>query len=148
MKNLEQLRAAHAWAFWQHHNADDVTGQDDGDVVSGLPAYLMNNGLLATLAFAVAERDRNQQGQITVGGMEKLLGHVGRFLGSGEGRACIIPSAIPAANQQGVTAAVDALISHLTSGDSLRLQRCTQEALHIVRYLKRFAPPKAANQPA
>ena len=141
MKNLEQLRAAHAWAFWKDRPATDVAGQDGGDVVSGLPAYLMNNGLLATLAFAVAER-KVANGQVTVSGMEKLLAHLAKFLGAGESHANIIPSAIPANPQQAhAKTPVDELIRHLTTGSSLRLQRCTAEALELVRYLKRFTPP-------
>ncbi len=47
MKNLEQIRAANAPAFWKSPPAA-VKGAEGGNVISKLPAMLINNGLLAT----------------------------------------------------------------------------------------------------
>lgn len=47
MKNLEQKRAAHALA-----HAEIKGGQEGGEVVKKIPPMIMNNGLLAAMAFA------------------------------------------------------------------------------------------------
>ncbi len=150
MKNLEQIRAAHALAFWKPaceklHQAseadrkgdkatagrlrreldDEYGGATGGDVISKLPSLILGNGLLATLAFAKSKGK----------GHEKLMLEVVGHLPS-EGI-----SAMPA-HARGVAGdgALDPAIRKLSESDSLVLQRATAEALAYLGYLKRFAP--------
>lgn len=123
MQNLEQLRAQAALEFWrQNQNANQ--GQDGGNVVSKLPSLIINNGLLATLAFA---KDK-------AGGHEALALAVVRFLARPDGGT--IP---PPGFRQG-EGALDPYIRVLTDNDSIVLQRATAESLAFFAYLKRFAP--------
>jgi len=116
MKNLEQIRAAAALKFWKvQEDASETTGKKGGDVIRGLASLVINNGLLATLAFATEKQ----------GGHEKLAKEIGRFL---EERGIIKPS--------GET--VKDVTQSLTDADSLTLQRATAEALAYISYLKRF----------
>lgn len=47
MQNLEQKRAAHALS-----HADIKGGQEGGEVVKKIPPMIMNNGVLAAMAFS------------------------------------------------------------------------------------------------
>jgi len=124
MQNLEQLRAAAALEFWrQNQNANQ--GQDGGNVVSKLPSLIINNGLLATLAFA---KDK-------AGGHQALALAVVQFLARSE--VGVIPQ--PAGFRQG-EGPLDPFIGALTANDSIVLQRATSESLAFLAYLKRFAP--------
>ena len=53
MKNLEQIRAANAWAYARA--GVNTKGSQGGEVVKKLPALIMSNGLLAAAAFAYAK---------------------------------------------------------------------------------------------
>ena len=119
-KNLEQIRAKHAHEFWQKQNDSDTKGEKGGDVIRGLGSLIINNGLLATLAFA---KDKKK-------GYESFMQEVGRFFCSkgNDGRNLWSDE----------TSKLDTFIEKLTSGDSLQLQRATAETLAYLSYLKRF----------
>lgn len=150
MKNLEQIRAAHALTFWKpaceklqqaaeagNHGDEERAAQPrseveqefggaaGGDVASKLPSLIVNNGLLATLAFAKSKGK----------GHEKLMFEVAKHLWSdGIG-------AMPAPPARGNgDAALDPTIRTLSESSSIVLQRATAEALAYLGYLKRFAP--------
>ncbi len=125
MKNLEQIRAAHALKFWERELKSDLGGDNDGNVISGLPSLIINNGLLATLAFAKSKK----------GGHETFANEIGRFLAStGEdGRKLLDPKA----------GSMDGLITVLSSSDSQVLQQATAETLAYLGYLKRFQIKKS-----
>lgn len=121
MRNLEQIRAAHALAYWAN-GANQNQGADGGDAVSKIPSMLLGNGLLATMAYA------SDKGA----GYETLLLDVARHLGSD-----CIRIVQPAGNQFDC---LDAAIGVLARQPSIVLQRATTEALAYLSYLKRFAP--------
>jgi CRISPR/Cas system CMR-associated protein Cmr5 small subunit len=130
MQNLEQIRASQALRFWNPPNGQrpDAGGVNKGDVINGLPALIINNGLLATLAFAKAKG----------GGHSTLMLEVCRFLCDSARKA--LPPAPP---RQANEADLDPYIRLLTEGKdatSVRLQIATTEALAYLSYLKRFAP--------
>ena len=150
MQNLEQLRAGNALEFWReaaeklarakvaknsgdnataerlrHEVAEAYGGAAGGDVVSKLPSLIVNNGLLATLAFAKSKE----------GGHTKLMAAVVGFLSKMEVRATPAPDGF----RQG-DGPLDPYIRVLTTSDSIVLQRATAEALAFLSYLKRFAP--------
>jgi len=121
MKNLEQIRAMHALAFWQARQNDaEVKGDQGGDVVRGLSSLIINNGLLATIAFA------KEKGK----GYDTFMKEIGRFLGSAgpDGRK-VLPQEV---------AGLEQFVSVLTSNDSELLQQATAETLAYLGYLKRF----------
>lgn len=128
MKNLEQIRAAHALAYWNepaHRNANE--GAEGGEVVAKLPGLILGSGLLATLAFA------KHKG----GGHEALMTEVTRHLANEHVHA--MPA--PVGYRPGERAdTFDPHIRTLCESTSLILQRATAEALAYIGYLKRFAP--------
>jgi len=128
MKNLEQIRAQHALAFWKdRQNDSEVKGEQGGDVVRGLSSLLINNGLLATVAFA------KEKGK----GYDTFMKEIGRYLGStGDNGRKLLPQTVTT---------LDQFVSILTVNDSELLQQSTSEALAYLAYLKRFAPPKEKN---
>lgn len=120
MKNLEQIRAAGALA-----SAKSL----DKSAVNKLPAMIMGNGLLATIAFCHAESSGSNRSH-----MERALmataGHLaGQNLASA-GNADLM-----------------ALAQDLSGRDSHHLQRATAESLAFIGYLRRFArKDKNANE--
>ncbi len=116
MQNLEQIRAKHALEFWNNSKNDDrVKGEAGGDVVSGLSSLIINNGLLATIAFAKEKE-----------GHKKFMEEIGRFLSK---ERMVLNGSI---------SSLDDFIKILTRGDSNLLQQATAEALAYISYLKRF----------
>lgn len=117
MKNLEQIRAAHAW--------DHRTGLKQSDV-NGLPPMILNNGLLATAAFAAVVNDQQQAKRPGMKkAMDALAGHLAanRLLAAGKGTVTGLLEDLPKRT------------------DAMPLQRATAEALAYLSYLKRFASP-------
>lgn len=55
MQNMNQIRACHALEF---ANAVIVKGKNGGEVVKKIPPVIMNNGLMAALAYSM---DKNQK---------------------------------------------------------------------------------------
>jgi CRISPR-associated protein Cmr5 len=120
MKNLEQIRAAKALTV-----ANDTTKAD----VNKLPAMIIANGLLATIAFA---NEKNERGQPKRRAMQAVMKGVAEHLASTD--IGIAPGATDP----------DSLVRLLTnrndpSANSTRLQRATAEALLLIGYVKRFA---------
>lgn len=112
MQNLEQKRAAHALC-----KADTIkAGQGEGDpnaVCKKVPTLIINNGLLATAAFANEGKDGIKSVILAI---EDHLQHIG-----------IMP--------QGNT-----LLRWLSApdADSALLRRVTAESLAYLNYLRRF----------
>jgi CRISPR-associated protein Cmr5 len=114
-QNLEQVRAKHAL-----DRATDVKKQDsEGDCLSGYPSLVINNGLLATLAFSL---DKEKQHIRVANAVAYHLHKMGTLPQTGNGA----PSA-------------GTLRDALTKADSHTLRRATSEALAFLSYLKRFA---------
>ena len=128
MKNLEQIRAARALADERNTTKRDVTK---------LPALIINNGLLATAAFAA---ETNDKGKPKRGGMKEAIKSVAVHLGA-------MPGGIPVMKD---AESAEDLIRRLTSPNAgpLDLQRATDEALAYISYLKRFATKAGEEQPA
>ncbi len=120
MINIDQIRAAHALAFW-HANQGANQGAEGGDIVAGLPALIINNGLLATAAFCQAKGG----GHLAL--FQNVLGHI----------AIASPAAIPGGN---LNTPFNHLLTTLLNGTSLQLQQASSEALAYLGFLKRFAP--------
>jgi len=112
MQNLEQKRAAHALS-----KADTIkAGQGEGDpnaVCKKVPTLIINNGLLATAAFAQDGKDGIKS---VIAAIENHLQLIG-----------IMPQSKD-------------LLSWLSSpeADSALLRRVTAESLAYLNYLRRF----------
>ncbi|MEI6396254.1 MAG: type III-B CRISPR module-associated protein Cmr5 [Verrucomicrobiota bacterium] len=114
-QNLEQIRAKHAL-----DRAADVKKQNsEGDCLSGYPSLVINNGLLATLAFSL---DKEKQHARVANAVAYHLHKLGTVSQTGNGA----PSA-------------STLRDALTKADSQTLRRATVEVLAFLAYLKRFA---------
>lgn len=124
MKTLDQLRGSRALQFWeQNANHESVRGENGGDILKGLPALLINDGLLATLAFAMQKK----------AGHERLMVEVGQYLRQRK----ILPQDFN--DLQGFA-------RQLCDGNSVLLQQATSEALEYISFLKRLQPPAPATQ--
>jgi CRISPR/Cas system CMR-associated protein Cmr5 small subunit len=130
MQNLEQIRARNALAC-SSNCPDDQTHRDarkhpaEGDALAGYPSLIINNGLLATVAFSVQKGDQ----------MERIANAIAYHLsnlGDGLQRTNLLEGQADSAH--GLLTKVSA-----TGSDALLLQRCTAEALAFLAYLKRFA---------
>lgn len=115
MKNLDQIRAALAL-----ETAKKTTKQD----VNKLPALILANGLLATLAFACEKNDRGEYKRPC---MAAVMDGVSNHLAKPE--IGIAP---------GVSSA-ETLLQFLSKENSHTLQCATAEALAFIAYVKRFA---------
>ena len=113
--NLDQVRARNALKALKDRG--DVGGKKGGDALSGFPALVVNNGLLATLAFS------RKQG----GGHAAICTAIAEHLQAPE--IALLKGA----------ATLDGLLNHLTAGSSEDLRLCTAEALAYLNYLRRFA---------
>lgn len=120
LQNLEQIRAVNALK-----HAEEL----DRSAVSRLPALIIANGLLATLAFCEAQG--GGEGRVV---MREAMNAAAKHLS----RLGLLPS--------GGEATARDLLKFLSTQDSLTLQRATQEVLAFLSYLKRFAPDRKANK--
>lgn len=112
MKQLEQLRAAHAL---QH------VGDLPKEAVNGLPGLILANGLLGTLAFCSAESSGANRGS-----QAKALQLAADFLAEQQ----VLP---------GRPQSLEQWIDTLCKGSAAELQQVTDEVLAYLAYLKRFA---------
>jgi CRISPR type III-B/RAMP module-associated protein Cmr5 len=112
MKNLEQIRAAAAL---------EPARSLDKSAVNKLPAMIMSNGLLATVAFCQAESSGDNRSD-----MANALTATARHL-AGQKLLAQEP------------ADLIAFVKDLSGRDSHHLQRATAEALAFIGYLRRFA---------
>jgi CRISPR type III-B/RAMP module-associated protein Cmr5 len=114
MQNLDQIRAAAAL---------EAAAQITRQVVSKLPAMILQNGLLPTAAFASEEKDDGTPKRPEMMAAFKTIGKhlVDREIVGDEVRS------------------VRALIHDLSQNKPINLQRATTEALALLSFLKRFA---------
>lgn len=112
MKNLDQIRAKNAIRY----KGENFKGAKDGKaIVKKVPTMIMNNGILASAAFAV----ESEGDYIRV--FEAIIAHlkdVGR---------------LPADVQNTVR-----LIEYLAGENSSKLREVTVEAMLFLNYLRRF----------
>jgi CRISPR-associated protein Cmr5 len=112
MKNLEQIRAA---------GALEPARTLDKSAVNKLPAMIMSNGLLATIAFCHSESSGSNRSQMATALMATARHLAGQNLTTGG------------------TDDLMAFAKDLSGRDSHHLQRATAEALAFIGYLRRFA---------
>ena len=114
MKNLEQIRARNALKC----KGGNIRGNEGGEVIKKIPPHVMNNGLLATAAYAF----NDNQGFATV------FNHIAQHLSDPD--IGLLPAG---ANS------LEAMVEHLTSqGTSQDLRDCTNEAMAWLNYARRF----------
>jgi len=112
VKNLEQIRAAAAL---------EPAKSLDKSAVNKLPAMILNNGLLATIAFCHSESSGGNRSH-----MAKALLATAHYLA--------VQNLAAAGTKDLMAFAID-----LSERDSHHLQRATAEALAFIAYLRRFA---------
>jgi len=114
-QNLEQIRAAHA----DTKAADCRKLEGEGDCLSGYPALIITNGLLAALAFSI---EKQKQHIRVANAIAYHLQELGTIHQTGQ--------AAPNAKT---------LRDALVLSDSAQLRHATDETLAFLSYLKRFA---------
>lgn len=116
LRNLEQIRARHAYA-WR----DKIgTGKEGGRAVAKkVPAMIISNGFLGALAFAIEDNG----GPLTV--FEAIIGYLHE-----------------AEADFGITEKEPAkFMDALCAADADTLRAITSEAMAYLNYLRRFAKP-------
>jgi CRISPR type III-B/RAMP module-associated protein Cmr5 len=121
MKNLEQIRAMNALAAIE--GTKNFKGIQEGDALSGFPALIIGNGLLASIAFSLKQKD----------GYEAICNAIAVHLADSAIRLFAFDK--PDARS---------LLKYLCDQDSSQLRLCTAESLAYLNYLRRFA--KAENK--
>lgn len=121
MQNLEQIRARNALECAYKVSAQN----DEGNALSGYPSLIINNGLLATVAFSIHKGDQ----------MKRVADAIGYHLSNlGEGHRPINLLEGHPSDANGILTCLSA-----SNADVRLLQRCAAEALNFLAYLKRFA---------
>lgn len=125
MLNLEQLRSRNALAFAKSEQGQQ-SGANGGEVIKKIPPLILNNGLLATLAYGF---DQNRQGEYRNKGHRFTFDAIAKHLSDPANP--ILPE--DCSNSE-------AMARHLTSpeGDSQTLKLCTAEAMEWLNYARRF----------
>lgn len=118
MQNLNIIRAKHADDRCGDINkAREESGE--GDSMSGFPALIINNGLIAALLYSM-EGSREQA--------KAVADAIGYHLGKAPSTKALLPN-----TKDGKT-----LLTALIDGDSTTLRVSTEESLLFLAYLKRF----------
>lgn len=119
-RTLHQIRAASAIDYIQ--NARNLKGKNAGDFLRGLPALIISNGMLATLAYALDKKEET--------GHRECFKFMSRHLQS-EDIGLISPA-------NGQSDEVH-LLRQLTSNDSRLLKLVTAESLAWLEFARRFS---------
>ena len=129
MENLEQRRAAHALA----KAADCRRRQGEGDCLSGYPGLLINNGLLACLAFSQEKEGQHLRVANAIAyHLDKM--EICERIGGGQADAPWLLRYL-SGQQNG---------PNNPPATAHTLRRATDEALAFLGYLKRFAKTSLA----
>ena len=120
MQNLEQKRAAHALG-----HADIKGGQEGGEVVKKIPPMIMNNGILAAMAFSCELKGK---GDLKHEGYNQVF------------RACIDHLVKNGGLEIPSEKAMDVrtFLNWVAGEDSTFLRAITSETLAYLAYLRRF----------
>ncbi len=124
MRNLEQIRAENAY---KATTEEKYSGKDSGEVAKKVPSYIRENGLLATLAFALEKKSKS--GDYVNDGMKRVLDAVSKHLS--DPRVGRLKASVANAEDW-----IKHLISEASS-DDLRDQ--TTETMAYLSYFRRFA---------
>lgn len=116
MKTLDQIRAQYAWGCVQGIDAKYK------NLSKGLPALVMSNGLMQTLAFLQGKAEGGNEHQ-------KIIKHILEWLGR--------PDAQVFTNDRcrDFASAMEAL----SECDSLLYQRATEETLNLLKWIRYLA---------
>ncbi|MGC8742509.1 MAG: type III-B CRISPR module-associated protein Cmr5 [Verrucomicrobiia bacterium] len=120
MQNLEQIRATNALKY-----ANDISKSE----VNRIPALIVNNGLMATLAFATEKREKDEGMVFAREKMKQIMDCVAAHLSDSKVGIDVLNGCANAEN----------LLAKLVTVSFYDLQKATDEALQYLSYLKRFA---------
>lgn len=115
MKNLEQIRAYNA--LQASHQA--IKGKDSGEVVKKVPPMIINDGLLAAVAFACQQKDGSGYKLV----FQAVMTHL---------------QSLELYEPQGKNSECD-FARWLAECESAQLRALTAETLSYLSYLRRFA---------
>ena len=110
--SLDQKRAAYAWKKVQGQN-DEYT-----KLAKGTPAFIMNNGLMQTLAFY---RDKGKQHHIAIN--KHMIDWLAAYLTGSEN----------------TTVSFEDMMESLQNANSQKYRKATEETLALLRWIRQFA---------
>lgn len=120
LRNLEQLRAQHAYAWRDKIRAGAGGGRA---VAKKVPAMIISNGFLGALAFAISKESKEEDGHLSV--FEAIIDYLHT-----------------AKVDCGITATEpDKFMDELCAANADTLRAITSEAMAYLNYLRRFAKP-------
>lgn len=146
MRNLNQIRAHNAL----QHKDRIADSQGGGDAISGFPMLVLTDGFLATLAFAVEEKEVRQDEMQAANTTKSYLfrqvgqGRDAKYLRRKHDGEYTVARAVAEhlqTQRNRITQAqnADDLLAELArQNDDTLLRRATAEALAFLNYLKRF----------
>ncbi len=125
MFNLEQIRSRNALAFAQSREGQE-SGANGGEVIKKIPPLILNNGLLATLAYGF---DKKGQDEYRNKGHRFVFDAIAKHLS--DSAIGILPKGCSNSEE---------MAKRLTSSeeDSQTLKLCTAEAMAWLNYARRF----------
>lgn len=129
MQNLNQIRARHALRFAKDHEKIDpqtqklvttIAGDNGGEVVKKIPPAIMNNGLLAVLAYSMDAKQAS---------WKEVFNGIAEHLASSN--VAIVP-----AEKKTAESLLEFLSEENTS--SVKLRDATDEAMLWLEFARRF----------
>ena len=113
MPTMEQQRAAHAWEKAQE--GVRAHGKDYANDAKGLPALIMNSGLMQVMAYLQGKREERHR---------LLAGHLRDWLH----------------RSRGAPATFEPFMQHLLQAEPREFQAITAEAFAWLKWLRQMAP--------
>ena len=126
MKNLEQIRAKNAL---EASNNGPFNGVNGGQIVKKIPTMILENGILATLAFALEKTDK---GKYRNEDSKKVFDKIAKHLNDPENTVILSTKAKDAESMK-------YYLSQDEEVDSSILRAITSETNAFLNYFRRFA---------
>ena len=127
MVNKEQVRARNALAALNRLSTKNYKGESGGDILTGFPALIVNNGILATIAYCLSKSERGKKS-----GHELICDEISQHLADPDINCLVLL-------QKNKEPDTQSLLDFLVNSNSDKLRLCTSEALAYLNFLRRFA---------
>ncbi len=128
MQNLNQIRARHVLEFATSEKGKLVKGKNDGEVIKKIPPAIMNNGIMAALAYSMDVKKKDEETHQIVYPWRNVFDAVAEHLSSQE--IAMIPS-----DKNSAELLLDYLASEATSAQLRDITAETGEWLNFARRL-------------
>ena len=128
MQNLNQIRARHVLEFAKSEKGKCVQGKNGGEVIKKIPPVILNNGIMAALAYSMGLKKRDEETGRDVYPWRNVFDAIAQHLASAEIE--MIPSDQTSA---------ESLLKYLaTIASSVQLRDITAEAFEWLNFARRL----------